>query len=257
MPDVRIWACLVVSLVVLWLGILIGIWVRSSHTELVESESKTLTVIQGALLTLFGMLMGFTFSMAVNRYDLRKQLVVTEANAIGTTWLRSATLAEPTRTEEQTLLREYLRQRMLYHQEFMRREDLGEAEDQIDKLQGRLWAAASNYAIERRDTITSLYLQTLNQTIDLEGEQVAADENRIPTGAWLILLFVGFVATIVVGTNVSPRARILQAVLPIVLALTMATTMDLDSPRFGLIRITQAPLEKVAQTMGRLPQQAP
>lgn len=257
MPDVRIWACLVISLVVLWLGILIGIWFRSIRTEVVESESKMLTVLEGALLTLFGLLMGFTFSMAVSRYDLRKQLVVTEANAIGTTWLRTATLTEPTRTEEQTLLREYIRERVLYHQEFSRREDLGETMDQIDKLQGRLWAVASNYAIERRDTITSLYLQTLNRTIDVEGERVAADENRIPMGAWAILLFVGFVSTIVVGTKVGPRAWILQAVLPVVLAITMAMTMDLDSPRFGLIRIDQAPLEKVAQTMGRLPQQAP
>ena len=257
MPDVRIWACFVVSLIVLWLGILLGVWVRSSRTEVVESESKVLTVLEGALLTLFGLLMGFTFSMAVSRYDMRKLLVVTEANAIGTTWLRTAVLDEPTRTQEQNLLREYVQERMLYHQEFSKRHELRETLEGIEKLQGQLWAVASNYAAEHRDPVTGLYLQTLNQMIDVEGERVAADDNRIPMGAWGMLLFVGFVSTLVVGTKISPRRWVLQSVLPIVLAMTLAMTMDLDSPRFGLIRIDQNPMARIAQGMARPPQQMP
>jgi hypothetical protein len=257
MPDIRIWQVFVLSLVVLWLGILVGAWARSIRADVIESESKVLTVLEGALLTLFGLLMGFTFSMAVSRYDMRKQLVVTEANAIGTTWLRTATLAEPERSEEQNLLRQYVEARILYHAEFREPKELAETQEQIDRLQGQMWAVASNYAIDHRETVTGLYLQTLNQTIDVADERVAADANRIPLEAWIILLFVGFMSTIVVGTKMGRNSWLLQSILPVVLATTLALTLDLDSPRFGFIRIDQVPIEKVAQGMGRLPQQAP
>ena len=105
---------LLLSLVLLGLGMVIGTRIRERREQIIEREGKIITVLEGALLTLFGLLIGFTFSMAVNRYDARKTLVVTEANAIGTTWLRTALLAEPARSEEQGLLREYVQQRMRY-----------------------------------------------------------------------------------------------------------------------------------------------
>lgn len=257
MPDIRIWQVFLVSLVVLWLGILGGVWTHATRERVVESENKILTVLEGALLTLFGLLMGFTFSMAVSRYDMRKLLVVTEANAIGTTWLRTTTLAEPERTEQQNLLREYVQQRIVFHAELHKRDELVGTQEQIDKLQGQLWAGASNYAAEHRDAVTGLYLQSLNQMIDVAGERVAAEENRIPLEAWVMLLFVGFMATLVVGTKIGPSRWVLQSILPVVLAATLAMTMDLDSPRFGFIRVTQVSMERVAHDMGRLPEQAP
>ena len=257
MPDVRIWAFCVLCLAVLWLGILIGSWIRQARPAVVESENKTLTVLEGALLTLFGLLMGFTFSMAVSRYDMRKLLQVQEANAIGTTWLRTAILPEPVRTEEQNLLRQYVHQRILFHEEFNAREGVDETEKYAESLRGRLWAVGSNFAIDHRDPLTGLYLGAMNSAIDTAAERDAADENRIPAEAWWMLLFVGFVANIVMGTKISPRRWLLQSILPVVLAATLAMTLDLDSPRFGLIRVTQADMEKVAQAMARLPQQAP
>ena len=257
MPDIRIWQVFVLSLVVLWAGILVGVWTRSIRADVIETESKVLTVLEGALLTLFGLLMGFTFSMAVNRYDMRKLLVVTEANAIGTTWLRTATLPDPLRTEQQSLLRQYVRARILYHTELQEPKELAETQEQIDKLQAQMWAGASNYAVDHREAITSLYLQTLNQSIDVAAERAAADANRIPLEAWVILLFVGFMSTIVVGTKMGRDNWLLQSILPVVLATTLALTLDLDSPKFGFIRIDHVPIEKVVQDMGRLPQQAP
>lgn len=257
MPDVRIWAFFVLSLVILWLGILAGCWIRESRAAVVESENKVITVLEGALLTLFGLLMGFTFSMAVSRYDMRKLLQVQEANAVGTTWLRTATLPEPVRKDGQSLLREYVRERLLFHEEFQKREDVRESEEQAAVLRGRLWAGASNYASDHRDPVTGLYLQALNSAIDTAGERDAADENRIPLEAWWMLLFVGFVANVVMGTKIHPRRWLLQSVMPVVLAATLAMTLDLDSPRFGLIRVTQLDMEKVASDMARLPQQAP
>jgi hypothetical protein len=256
-PDIRIWEFFVLSMVVLWAGILAGSWIHAIRPEVVENENKIISVLEGALLTLFGLLMGFTFSMAVSRYDTRKLLAVQEANAIGTTWLRTATLAEPVRTEEQNLLREYVQQRILFHKEFRGRGDVRETVEHAATLQERLWAAASNYATDHREAVTGLYLAALNNAIDTAAERDAADENRIPAEAWWMLLFVGFVANVVMGTKISPRRWLLQSILPVVLAATLAMTLDLDSPRFGLIRVTQIDMERLAQEMTRLPQQAP
>lgn len=257
MPDIPIAVFFILCLVVLWLGILVGSWIRQARPAAVESESKIITVFEGALLTLFGLLMGFTFSMAVSRYDMRKTFAVEEANSIGTTWLRSGLLPEPVRAQEQSLLREYVQMRLLYHTEFRSRQEAAATEERAELLQARLWAPADNYAAEHRDPVSALYLQALNNAIDLAGERVAADENRIPAEAWWMLLFVGFVANVVMGTKIGPQRWLLQSILPVVLAATLAMTLDLDSPRFGLIRVSQADMERVAKDMARLPQQAP
>jgi hypothetical protein len=125
-------------------------------------------------------------------------------------------------------------------------------------LQARMWATASNYAAEHKDVTTSLFLSTLNDTIDVSEERTAANENRIPTEAWWMLLFVGFAATLLVGLDVRPKSWVLQLTLPIVLSGALALTMDMDSPRYGLIRITQPSMDRVAQQMmSSLPQHAP
>lgn len=243
----------VFCLIVLWLGILLGSLIHHSRETLMGSENKVIDVLEGALLTLFGLLIGFTFSMAVSRYDARKVHVVQEANAIGTTWLRTSLLPEPVRTQEQDLLREYVQQRLEYHAG----EESRHNEEQAELLRGRLWAVASSFAMDHREAVTNQYMQSLNNTIDAAVERIEADENRIPVEAWWMLLFVGFIASAVMGTKISPRRVALQLILPVVLAATMTMTMDLDRPRHGLIRITQTDMERVANGMKRLPQQMP
>jgi hypothetical protein len=256
--DMRPAVFLLLSLVLLWVGMLLGVRIREKRDEIIEHESKIITVLEGSLLTLFGLLIGFTFSMAVSRYDVRKQLVLTEANAIGTTWLRTALLTGPTRSEEQSLLRQYVQQRLRYVSAGHDRTEVEDSLKRASDLQAHMWAAASDYATEHRDVTTSLFLSTLNDSIDVSEERTAANENRIPAEAWWMLLFVGFVATLLVGLDVRPRSWVLQATLPIVLAGALALTMDMDSPRYGLIRITQPSMERVAQQMmNSLPQQAP
>lgn len=253
----RIWVFFVISLALLWLGIILGRVIQRARARMVEQESKFITVLEGALLTLFGLLMGFTFSMAVSRYDQRKVLAVSEANGIGTTWLRTAILAEPVRTQEQSLLREYVQARLQFHAASHSPQELSQLRERIDTLQGRMWAIASSYATDHRDPVTALYLQALNQTIDVSEERNAADTNRIPAEAWVMLLLVGGVSTIVVGMKVGSHSTLLQLILPLVLAGTLAMTMDLDTPQLGLIKVGQISMDKVAQDMQRLPQQMP
>jgi hypothetical protein len=242
------------TLLLLWLGMVLGSWLRAKHPQLAEEES-TLTTLQGSVLALLGLLLGFTFSMAVSRYELRRQLAVSEANAIGTTWLRTATLPEPTRTQEQQLLRQYVPVRLQF---LGSGHSIKEYQDSLTKtsaLQARIWAVASSYASSNPNVIMSLFLSTLNESIDLSEERTAAFENRIPLTAWVLLLFMSFIASVLVGTTTDARSKSLQLVLPFVLAAALSLVLDLDSPRYGFIRMQQPSMERLAQLISTsLPQ---
>lgn len=235
------------SFVLLWIGVAIGSRIRGILGQALESESKIISVLEGALLTLFGLLMGFTFSMAVTRYDIRRELPVKEANAIGTTWLRSATLPEPLRTQTQDLLREYVPTRVRFLAAGHDTEEMKESLSRAADLQARLWSIASNYAFDHRDPITALYVSTLNDSIDVTEERTAAFENRVPGEAWGMLLFIGFAASVVVGMDVSSRSAVLRILLPFIVAGALAMTLDMDSPRYGLVKISQPSMERLAQ----------
>lgn len=258
MANMRPTVFFLLSLALLWIGMALGSRIRSRRGKAIDEESKIITVLEGSMLTLYGLLLGFTFSMAVSRYDLRKALVVKEANAIGTTWLRSGTLAEPTRTVEQSLLRQYVPVRMEFvsagHDQVKVQDSLRRTSD----LQAKLWATANNYSLDHRDAVTAIFLNTLNDSIDTSEERTAADENRIPSEAWWMLLLVGFAATVLVGLDVRARSRVLQAALPLVLAAALAMTMDMDSPRLGLIQVNQPSFDRlVQQVASTLPQGVP
>lgn len=245
-----------ITLAVFWIGMALGAWTQTRHKELIDSERDLLKTIQGALLTLFGLLLGFMFSMGVGRYELRKQLIVDEANAISTTWLRTATLPEPTRTEQRQLLRQYVPLRIEFLESGTDIQRMHASLDRADAVQQRLWASVSQYADDHRDPITSLYLTALNQTTDLFESRTAAFENRIPSIAWAMLVFIGLAATTTVGLTAVSHSRALRLMLPLVFALALLLTFDLDSPRHGLIHTGQASMERVAhQIDGPAPQQ--
>jgi hypothetical protein len=100
--------------------------------------------------------MGFTFLMAVNQFDQRKQLIIKRVNAIGTTWLRSASLPEPLRSEEQQLLREYVSTRVRFLSSSHNEEQMRKSLTQTLVLQAQLWASVNSYATEHRDPVTAL-----------------------------------------------------------------------------------------------------
>jgi hypothetical protein len=249
MMNMRPAVFFVISFVLLWLGILLGSRIRQAHREGVEGESKIISLLEGSLLTLFGLLMGFIFSMAVSRYEVRKELIVKEANAIGTTWLRSATLTEPVRSKTQELLKQYVEVRRGFLSSGSDFQQMQASLNDTGDLQTRLWSMASTYALDHRDPITGLYLSTLNDSIDVTEERTSAFENRVPGEAWGLLLFIGFTATVVVGMSVSTRSAILRLLLPFVIAGALAMALDVDSPRYGLVRPTQSSMDRLQQQM--------
>ena len=191
---------------------------------------------QSAVLGLLALLLGFTFSMALNHYNLRCSLIIQEANSIGTTWLRTSFLPGETREISRKLLRDYVTYRVNQdipgsdHQEDLR---------QISILQKALWKQVETAASTAPNPITASYITSLNETFDLASTRLAAHRVRVPGALWMILMIVsifgiwssGFSS----GVN-GRRALFLTVGLPILITLVLLLITDLSSPKRGLIR---------------------
>lgn len=233
-------------MILLWAGTLVGGALRRHRQHVLADEVSTFKTLESAVLALLGLLLGFTFSMAVSRYDQRKNLEIAEANDIRTLWFRTATLSQPLRAQEQALLRQYVPVRLDF---------LGAGTDQTRieaslrrtlALQQQMWGAVSSLAVSQRDPLTAQFLASLADTTSITESRTAAFENRIPVTAWGMLLFIAFAGSVLVGVGIGSRSQALRLVLPIVVTAALSLTLDLDSPRSGLIRVHQYSLDRVA-----------
>jgi hypothetical protein len=194
--------------------------------------------IVAAGLGLLAFLLAFTFGMAASRFDTRRGLVLDEANAIGTTYLRAALLPEPHRTEIRTLLREYVDLRLEAVQPGM----AVSARERSEELQGRLWAQAVSVA-EKPTPITGLFIQSLNEVIDLHAKRVTLGlRNRIPLTIWVALYSTAILAMAGVGyyAGLASTTRSL-ATLALVVTFSgiLCLIADLDRPQEGLLEVSQ------------------
>lgn len=134
------------------------------------------------MLGTLALLIGFSFAMAVSRYDARRQLEVDEANDIGTTWLRTSTLSSFGQQQMRTLLQHYVDTRMEFASAHSA-EDLSKITARTGELQAQMWAVAMSSANERRDGLSAFLPTSLNAAIDTSEKRLAAHENRIPFAA--------------------------------------------------------------------------
>ncbi len=230
----------------LWLATLLGGQLRKRRERTLPEESSTFKTLESAVLALLGLLLGFTFSMGVGRYDQRKNLEIAEANSLANAWLRTSTLPEPLRSQEQQLMRRYVPVRLQFLSAGTSATRIDESLRGADGLQSSMWGIAAHFANSRPDPISAQYLSAVTDMIDISESRTAAFENRIPILAWAMLVFIGCIASVLVGVGVGTRSQLLRLVLPIVVASALSLILDLDSPRSGLIRVHQYSLDRVA-----------
>ena len=217
----------------------------------VDQHRDEFGVIQGATLTLLGLIIGFTFSMALNRYELRINLEEEEANAIGTEYLRAELLPSQDAEQVRALLRSYIDQRVLFYE--ARELDERELVDaETTRLQSELWAAVRGPAAANPSPLTALVVSGMNDVINSQGYTQAAWTNRIPPAAWVLMACIALFATLLVGIGIRTRkdgfAWVLL-VLPVVTATSFFLIADIESPRQGTIRVVPQNLLELARTL--------
>jgi hypothetical protein len=240
-------------LAALLVGVSLRRRIRRSRPE--DSDPDSASEGQGyavsAILGLLALLMAFTFGIALDRYEARRHLVVTEANAIGTAYLRVQLLEEPHRTRLSNLLVAYTDNRI----------KLATATENIDllatndRLLTQIWAAvgASMDSIQKRG-IANAYVQSFNDVIDLDTERKVARLTRVPNEVLLVLIAYVIVAAAVLGYVMEGvRGRITAAVMCFLLALSLFVIMDLNRPTLGFIRESQTPMIMLRKSLAAQP----
>jgi hypothetical protein len=219
-----------------------------------SEETKTQTnQIQTAVFAVLGLLLAFTFSMAVSRFDARKQALVEETNALGTTYLRTQLLPEPQRTAEVALLRHYVDARLASARPTWYRDVT--LKTQTSDLQQRMWSQAVSAAQQDPRSIpTGLFVQSLNDAIDAQGRRDAARLNYLP-GSALYLLFAASILAMGIlgyrsGLGGRGRSALGTVMLALVIALVVLIILDFDHPYQGLITISQQNMIDLRQSMG-------
>lgn len=221
---------------------------RSAHVR--TGESRDSYVISGVL-GLLGLLVAFTFSLAIDRFDARRLLVVTEANALGTTWLRTDLLDDPRRVRP--LLVAYTEARLAYGR--ARAVDKPQHLARAARLRASLWRETIGAVAPYRTTpLAPLMLAPLNEAIDTASAREAALAARLPTSVLNMLWVYALLAAATLGFSVPGRQyRLISVALFALLTLALALIVDLDRPRSGMVQVSQRPLADTLQMMRDAP----
>src|SRR3954454_5573163 len=213
-------------------------------------------ILQGALIGFMGLILAFGLSLAVGRYESRRGDVVTEANTIGTTYLRAQTLAEPVRTDSLALLRSYTDTSIALANtvpgsDMYERELLASSQ-----YQNQLWALAGQALNDRPEaSAPRLYVETLNEMFDSQSVRVHGATNRVPTAVLILEVAGAAVAIAALALHLGTFDRSLPTVLVVALLVTLllGVTFDLDRPTRGLIRVPAGALADERAAMSTPP----
>jgi hypothetical protein len=242
---------LVLSLVLFWLAAVAGLALSKRHQLLkAEGVRDDYNTVLGATLTFLGLLVGFTFSMAVNRYDQRKNYEAEEANAIGTEYVRADLLPGSGATQVHALLRDYVDQRILFYTT-RDSEGLHEVGLQTAKLQDDLWSAVTASSSTQPNPVVALAVAGMNDVLNSQGYTQAAWWNRIPTAAWVLIVAIAVFANLLVGYGArgDKSERLLGTFIPAIIATSFFLIADIDSPRRGIIHVKPQNLISLAESL--------
>jgi hypothetical protein len=243
----------VVTLVLFSVAALLGLWLRVSNSKHIEPEELSVKTLLGASLGLFGVLLGFTFSMANSRFEERRQLEISEGSGLQTLWLRTSFLTPPTRSAERSLLRQYVPVRIQFFDAGPDGLAYEETLRQSTILQSKMWRVANEEVTTRRDPATMQFMTALSESIEATEKRTAATENRIPALSWAILLMLGMMACVLLGVDLKSRSYVLRGMLQVALAAALALTYDIDTPRKGFVQVGQQSMVRMQQLMNTTP----
>lgn len=234
------------------IGFRLGHRVRPSNKEPIKSHHGT---IEAAGLGLLALLLSFTFALAMSRYENRKQLVIGEANAIGTAFLRAQFLPDPHKTEVATLLRRYVDVRLSFYQAGVDPEKLNETNEETDQIHDALWAHAVAVGGKApQENPTTLFIQSLNDVIDFQAKRLAAKDDHVPPLVLRLLYGVTILVLGVVGYGYGLGGRrdlLSTTAAALLITSVILVILDLDRPRRGLIKVSQQSLLTLRDSLNK------
>ena len=211
------------------------------------------TTLESAVLGLLALLIGFTFAMSLTRFDARRDAVLNEANAIGTTALRARLLPAPHNTEALKILREYVSVRLEIAHRVVSPAELDALIARSNELQEALWQVAKTVAAKEPGMVpTGLFIQTLNEMIDDQSKRLTALRSRVPNIVLMALYGAAAIAGAFVGYARGLGARSSRIPAYVIIVLVSAVILliqDLDRPRTGFITISQQPMIDAAASI--------
>ena len=237
-----------VSYAVLWLSTKIGASLQKWWGSREQREGDDFNVVLTATLTLLGLIIGFSFSMAIGRYDQRKNYEAIEANVIGTEYDRAGLLEVADAERTQDLLKKYLAQRILFYT-VRDSPQIAQVDQQTAQLQQQLWAVVQAAATAKPSPVKTLVAAGMNEVLDSAGYTQAAWWNRIPVSAWSLMAVIAVCSNLMLGYGFDQKRTFLLTVLPFVLSVAFLLIAEIDSPRCGLIQVGPENLISLSQSL--------
>ena len=246
-----LWTILPLTVVLALLSVELGYRLARyrPQREQLEKESP-LGGMVGSTLGLLAFMLAFTFGLAGSRFEDRRQVILSEANAIGTAYLRASMLPEPMRTEVKNLLREYVDLRV---ETVQQPGNLAQALSKSEELHERLWAQAVAVTEKDRSPVTALFVDSLNNVIDLHATRVMAGlQSRVPAVIWIVLYVLAILAMEMIGYHAglaNSRRSIAAIALIIGFSLVLFLIADLDRPGQRMLRVGQQSMIDLRKSM--------
>ena len=215
-----------------------------------QQAREDLRIILAGCLTLLGLIVGFSFSMAVSRYDLRKSNEAAEAAAIGTEHIRADLLPPADAQQVRSLLGSYLNERIVFftNTDPQRAQEINE---RTASLQGQMWSAVKVPGAAQPNPLSALVVAGMNEVLDSQSRTQAAWWNRIPSEAWALMGLIAVLCNVMLGFSAGElKWSGSLVVLPLVTAIAFFLIADIDSPAGGgLIHVTPQNLLSLQQQL--------
>ena len=242
---------LAVALVMQWLAAYLGNYLRKRREAADVSEREDLNDILGATMSLLALIIGFTFAMAISRYDERDDLEGAEATALNAEYARADLLPADAAVRVRDLLGRYVQQRIFYEVDDPKQ--LEQIRAATERLKTELWSAVTGPAASTPTPITALAVTGMNDVLNSEIHTDEAWRFHIPTAAWLLMLLIAIAGNLLLGLSEKRRSAATLVILPVIISIPFFLIADIDSPRAGLIRVV--PVNLIAHAQSMRPQQ--
>jgi hypothetical protein len=236
-----------IALATQWGAAFAGDMLRRRIRPLKKDEREDFDTVLAASLTLLALIIGFSFSMAVSRYDQRKNYEEAEANAIGTEYLRADLLPAEAAARVRPFLKMYVDQRInFYLGKDRARQEAGS--DPV-KVQNELWSSVVHAAAAQPSPVLALTVSGMNDVFNTQADTRAAWLNRIPTAAWALMVLIAMFSNLLLGYRDRSSGSLALLVLPVIASIAFFLIADIDSPYLGAISVVPHNLISTSEAM--------